>query len=274
MKTETKRQLDDEIRSLLREGKRNHARDMIKLKNKMLEQVDEQIPEYKAARNVYAGDSELLDAAEEGTKILRADIDYLDDLVRTMSDSERGMFRVGAKKAVREKLMQARQGTNSVNRVMSEINLERMRRAFPTEEAFNQFRTNLRFEARIFETERVLHNSMTALRQKQAEAIEKGVDFQIPQNFGNDTAGMISNALNRIFNRGLSNEAKDQLASIILTPISDLPDATIQRINRTILQRTPQANRNRINQYFQTLTKSIDSASVAAPAVIAGIERE
>lgn len=263
---EMKRGLDDDIKALIRQGKNNRARDLVRVKNKILADVDDQVPEYKLARDAFAGESQLIDAAEEGTKILKGDIDHLDDMLDAMSESEKQMFRVGAKKAVREKLMQAREGTNSVNRVASEMNLERMRRAFPSDEAFSRFKSELKFEASIFDTERVLHNSMTALRQAAQKNMERGGTGELVESLGSDTAGIIAGGLKRIFSRGMSPEAKEQLGTLLLTPIQRMPPEMVQRLNKTIVSRIPDSQRNEV---VELLKKSVSQASMAAPGIAA-----
>ena len=267
---EMKRSLDDKIMTLMRSGSRNEARDLIRVKNRIINDVDQKIPEYRAARNAYAGDSQLMDAAELGTQILKRDVDYMDDMLRTMGDSERGMFRIGAKKAIREKLMQAREGTNAINRIASELNLDKMRRAFPTRAAFNRFRNDLRFEANIFETERVLHNSMTALRQAERQALDRGLDFNVPAGFGNDVYGLAANAIRRVMNRGLSEDAKLELGRLVLTPLGQLPPRVTQRINRTIQSQLPEGQRDLFQRMVEATQAAAQAGSMAAPGVAVG----
>lgn len=264
---EMKRELYDKIQSLYRKGKKNRASDLTKVKNKIIEDVDRQVPEYKAARNSFAGDSELINAAEEGTKILRSDVDYLDDLLRDMGDSEKGMFRVGAKKAIREKLMQAREGTNSIIRITSELNLDKIKRAFPTKEAFNKFKDDLRFEAKIFETERVLHNSMTALRQAERRALDNGVEFKMPESVANDAYGLASKAINRLMNKKLSEEARVELGRMILTPLNELPQNVVQRINSRLIENLPESQRPLFMQMIEGARNAARAAAITAPAI-------
>lgn len=264
---EMKRVMDDQISTLYRQGSNNRARDLVRIKNRILDDVDVQIPEYKAARNAFAGDSALIDAAERGRNLFKLDTDELGGLLRGMSDSERGMFRIGAKKAIREKLMQAREGTNAINRIASEINLDKIRKAFPNDASFNRFRNDLRFEANIFETERVLHNSMTALRQAERRALEQGLDFDIPNSMGNDVYGITANAIKRILNRGLSDDAKVQLGQLILTPLGQLPPRITQRINRTIQSQLPDGQRTLFQRMLETTQAAAHAGSMTAPAI-------
>lgn len=264
---ETKRIMDDQIRKMYRDGQNNRARDLVRVKNRILDDVDNQIPEYKAARNAYAGDTDLINAAELGTKILRSDVDYMDDMLRTMSDSEKGMFRVGAKKAIREKLMQAREGTNAVNRIASEINLDRMKRAFPSERQFNQFKNDIRFEANIFETERVLHNSATALRQAERQSLARGANYSVPDDFGNDMYSIAAKALKRIMNRKMSEEAKLELGKLVLTPINQLPENITSRINSKLQSTVPEGMRGLLSRMIDSAKSGARSASIAGTSL-------
>ena len=263
---ELKKELDDTIGNLLqREGKKNRARDLITIKNKIVSEVDEQIPSYKQARDAWAGDTQLINAADEGKKILRGDVDYLDDLLASMGDSEKVMFRLGAKKAIREKLMAAREGTNSINRIASEINLERMRKAFPTEQAFNKFKQELKLEADIFDTSRVLHNSMTALRQSAQKDMST---TQGPlSDLGSDQVGIVAGAINRLFKSGLDEQAKAELGKILLTPLNELPKDLVDSVNRQIVRQLPS---QQVGFYQQLLTAG-SYAPTAAAATVPGI---
>ena len=257
---ELKKELDDTIGNLLqKESRKNRAIDLIALKNQMLRDLDNQSPAYKQARDAWAGDTQLINAAEEGKKILRADADYLDDLISGYSQSEKQLFRLGAKKAIREKLMQAREGTNSVNRIASEINLDRMRRAFPDQASFNRFRDEIRLEADIFDTSRVLHNSMTALRQSAQKEMST---TQGPlTDLGSDQAGIVVNGVNRLLRSGLDDQAKLELGKMLLKPIDELPENLMVNINQRIARELPPDQL----PYFQMLLRD---ASEFAPTVI------
>ena len=265
---EMKRVLDDDIEGLLRQGSRNRARDLIQVKNNILKDVDAQIPSYKAARNSYAGDSALLDAAERGKRIFREDIDNLDDLVEGMVDSEKEMFRLGAIKTIREKMMMAREGTNSVNRIASELNLEKIRKAFPTDESFNEFKKDIKFEASIFDTSRVLHNSATAIRQASQKDMDEFGSGLFEEVTG-DKAGLISGAIKQVIGKRLTPEAKEELGKILLMPLSELPPELADKLTKNILKQLPERNRKWYTDILDGLTTG---TTATAPTAIINSE--
>lgn len=270
---EMKKQMDDQIETLWRSGAKRRAGDLIKIKNSILKDIDDQNPAYKKAREIWAGESALIDATEKGKNILREDVDYLDDLVAAMSESEKEMFRLGAMKAIREKLMLAREGTNSVNRIASELNLDRMRRAFPTDEAFREFKKDLQFEASIFDTSRVLHNSMTALRQAVQKDMEKGGSGTLRegastvQDILSHSAGAIGGALDALLGRGVSIEAKEEMGKVLLTPLKDLPPNVWKMLDNEITKTLPLEKRGPASRLIQGSISALKRSDVSIPAI-------
>lgn len=101
---ETKKVLDDQIKSLIREGKANAAGILIRFKNQMVAEADAQIPEYADARRLYAGKKAIEDAADFGREIFTTssrDVARLaDPLTTQMTAQERNAYILGAKDAI------------------------------------------------------------------------------------------------------------------------------------------------------------------------------
>lgn len=265
---EAKRILDDQVSSLQRQGQKNEARRLLTLKRSLIKEVDEQIPEYATARNAYAGDSALLDAGEKGRSIFKMDADDVDDIVGDLADSEKVMFRLGVQKAVREKLMAAREGTNTINRISSQANLEKISKAFPNKQAFEKFKSQLDFEAEIFDTARVLHNSKTALRQaaqREMDSSAGGIDDAVTAL--DATAAKTAQVINKLMGNGLSDEAREELGKILLTPIKDLPPETFNGLRKMVLRQTPLARQPAV---YQFINDSIQ-AGKRTPTAIGGV---
>lgn len=80
-----------------------YGRDLLKLKNRILTEVDGAIPDYKAAREAYAGPAAMKTAVTKGKAFWREGADSLEDTMSGMTESEKQAFRVGASEALREK---------------------------------------------------------------------------------------------------------------------------------------------------------------------------
>lgn len=97
---ETKRALDDQIGAALRSGQNQEARRLIQLKNFMVREADSQIPEYRQARELYAGRMALDDAASLGAEIFQTNARNLRDLTSQMTQPERNAYILSAKDAI------------------------------------------------------------------------------------------------------------------------------------------------------------------------------
>lgn len=96
--------LDGKIGKAGRDGDKTAATSLRKLKNALLHEMDDVSPDYKAGRDLYAGDSALLEAADTGRKFYSLSMDEFTDAVSGLSQSEREMFKRGAVKAIVDKL--------------------------------------------------------------------------------------------------------------------------------------------------------------------------
>lgn len=273
---EFKKSLDDTIGNLYRNGLNNKANNLRDIKNKILDDVDQKIPEYKQARSAFAGDSALIDAAEQGKRILREDAEELRDIVGRYGDSEKEFFRLGAKKAIKDKLALARQGNNSSTRIMQEINLEKIKNAFPSDQAFQKFKSELQAEAKLYDTSQVLANSTTALRNSVQRDLN-GEVVAVSDALGNKTADIAANAIKALLkNRTLGTEARLELGKILLTPIDQLPQDIVRRINTSIIKQLPAGDRQNaitfISQVRQLPGDAPLTTGAVSPAVVSQSE--
>lgn len=97
---ETKRALDDQIGAALRGGQNQEARRLIQLRNYMVREADFQIPEYKQARQLYAGKMAIEDAANLGGEIFQTNARDLRELTSVMTPQEKNAYILGAKEAI------------------------------------------------------------------------------------------------------------------------------------------------------------------------------
>ena len=103
-----KKSLDNDIGKMLNHasGKSgsSNTRAVIELKNQLLDLMDEVNPDYKTARNIFAGDKSIENAMESGRKILSEEFpEHVRDLVKVMSESEKTAYRMGAMSEIRDK---------------------------------------------------------------------------------------------------------------------------------------------------------------------------
>ncbi|HAC90541.1 MAG TPA: hypothetical protein DCF63_07885 [Planctomycetaceae bacterium] len=161
---ETKRALDDQIGAALRGGQNQEARRLIQLKNFMVREADSQIPEYKQARELYAGRMALDDAASLGAEIFQTNARNLRDLTSQMTQPERNAYILSAKDAIINRIDNTGMTRNQVQALFGK-NGDAMKLAtlFTDNQSRQAFMDNLRRETEFAITRNaVIGNSTTA----------------------------------------------------------------------------------------------------------------
>ena len=157
-------ELDDRIGTLLRSGKRSQARELMEARNQMLGVMDNSSA-YAQARQVFADESALINAADEGRKIFRGDTEQLIARVEDLSESEREAFMMGAARAIRDKLEGVTDRGSAAQIGRSRQLRDRLRAAFPDEPSYDEFIEAVTTEQTFQDTaNRLLRQSVTAER--------------------------------------------------------------------------------------------------------------
>jgi hypothetical protein len=153
---ETKLALDDMIEEAVRKGEGNQAGTLRDMKRRMLDELEKVVPEYGMARRLYAGDSEMMDAMNEGRNIYTLPEFEVRKLMQRFSKnpSEYDAFRAGISQAMLERLRNARPGTDPMSNIFPRDSQDRIRRTFADDSAFNEFLRRLQEERTMLGTER------------------------------------------------------------------------------------------------------------------------
>jgi hypothetical protein len=152
---ETKVALDDMISSEMRAGNTNQAKTLLKMKERLLKDMDEASGPYKIARQAYAGDSELLEAMNQGRNIYTMEELELRDFMKRFGNnpSEYDAFRAGIAQAMLERVRAGAPTADPLQLVFPRGSEQRIRGAFRDDEAFEQFRNRLLEERTMARTE-------------------------------------------------------------------------------------------------------------------------
>ena len=154
---ETKLALDDMIEKAMTSDRgANQARTLISMKERLLADMEKASPEYRIARQTFAGDSELLTAMKEGQRIYalpEMDMRKLIDRFKN-SPSEYDAFRAGISQAMLEKLRTAGPTADPTKAILSRDAEQKLRRAFRDDAAFDTFKDRLMQEQRMLQTEK------------------------------------------------------------------------------------------------------------------------
>jgi hypothetical protein len=155
-----------------------------------LNQLDAANPTYKNARRVWASDTAVMDAMEEGRTVFNKspkDVDMLLNDIKTMSRSEVEALRLGVMQNLLDRLGGAQtaatvvgpSGNPALKIINDPKNMRILRETFPKDdagnEAFSKFINNLKSEVEMKSTSKqVLQGSQTAERTQAIQDVRAG----------------------------------------------------------------------------------------------------
>jgi hypothetical protein len=159
-----KRSLDDRISAAYRAGNNDDARIVRNIREELLQEVDEAVPAFKAARQQFAGDSQMADALDAGRNFLNTDPRLTDKAIPAFSEGEREMYRVGALDAIRQAMDKAGDNADLVKRIFGSTHRrEQLRALLGDDETFEALAQKMGAESRMVRTkDKILGGSPTA----------------------------------------------------------------------------------------------------------------
>lgn len=259
----TKQELDDQINVALRQGENNKVRDLVRLKKVMIDEADAAIPEYKQARELFAGKANLENAAESGELFFKLKPREVESLVETMGESEVRMFKLGAKQAILDKVDTLPINADSVKRLFGKQgDVRKLKGIFKDEESFNKFSDILEREATFALTRRAAQANSTTIKQ----AADIGNAQQALELAGTSIADPVTGGAK--FGQilfGLSAKKSDEVFTRSLEQAGDLLLASGMEQGKLlgILER---ANRDEIRRALESVMTQVDSAVLAPTA--------
>jgi hypothetical protein len=165
-----KQGLDDLIEAGARGTRTIGRQEARRLRNRLsglLNRVDEQVPEYRAARAQFSGESTLIDALEQGNEQwIRETPEALQRIISEMPDDAVEQGRIGLFNAIRERIEGRGDQLNALRAVFNDETMRRRIEAVaPDADDFREFVEALDIEKLIIGTENtVLSNSLTQAR--------------------------------------------------------------------------------------------------------------
>lgn len=135
--------------------------------SRFVAKLDSLNPDYKAARDAFAGPTALKDALEEGRSLLREDAYTIGKKLSEMSESEQQMVRLGALQELKNKLGNANVTFDAANQagLLKPNQLARFKELFPDRKAFGDFITTLENERTMFGTNQAAFGNSTTAKQ-------------------------------------------------------------------------------------------------------------
>jgi hypothetical protein len=147
------------------------------LRKEFVNAIDENVPAYRAARQEYAGDMEVIDAMRAGLSDFgKLDSEQVVKMVAGMGKAEKEAFRTGVARSLYGKVMDPSTNFNAASRIInSPETVSKLQPLFDDPAHFRLFQTALEREAQLFQqANKILGGSQTAKRGAMREALDEG----------------------------------------------------------------------------------------------------
>jgi hypothetical protein len=234
---ETKKVLDDQIKALLIGGKSNEAGILIRFKNQMVAEADQQIPGYADARKLYAGKAALINAKELGGQLFSTPSRELVELASALTAQEKTAYALGAKDAIIDKINSTGMNRNQVMALFGKNgDAAKLNTLFDSPEKADQFLNQLRRETEFAITRNaVTGNSSTVAQAAQLNnlvgptGIRRSIGQATQLLFGNPAqlSGEVAGIMD-----GMSQNRNSEMYKSALIKAGDILLASGMDVNR------------------------------------------
>jgi hypothetical protein len=211
------------------------------LKKAYVSAIDDNVPEYAAARARYAGDIEVLDALRLGRT------DYLSPktlpaeakkIVSSMSDAERDALRAGVAQSLLTKIMDAPQQINAAQRVIgAPATRKRLEALFEDPNEYRLFEAALKRESELFRNAQdIVRGSRTANKTEALKDLKSGNSiFDIAGEAVDVAAGSPGSVIGRVLKylqarTTLDEKTAGEVATMLKSGTPQEVDATLKRL--------------------------------------------
>lgn len=171
-----KRSFDDQIGAAQRAGENDNARILTGLKNKLVTGMDaadstatDNAPGlYKQARGTFSDMKTSLQAIEDGQNFYKNDSVALKQQMANMSDTDKGLFRLGVAQKLNDTVNNSNMGANVASKVFGkQEQKDQLAAVLHPDDYQNLSESFARQDAAHRLNQRILGNSRTALRQQE-----------------------------------------------------------------------------------------------------------
>jgi hypothetical protein len=238
--------------------------------------IDENVPQYQAARQAYAGDMEVLDALRTGMNDFgKLDHEQVIELVGKMGNAEKQAFRTGVARDLYSRIMDPSRNFNAAERVIGSPEMQaKLMPLFDNPAEFQVFRAALTREAQLFhQANKVLGGSETAKNLFAREALDEGPG--VGESVAHVITGGWSNALSNLALRALrsgqmSQDVSAKIADMLMSKNPAEVAAVVKLLEEQAARSGKQATRATATQMG---TVSGTAAAIAPAPAPEGVEQ-
>lgn len=239
-----KQALDDIAAEALKAGKNNKWRQAKDLATLLRNEADAQVPQYAAAREAFAGPSQIKDAIETGQTLLNKDVSpmQLQGMLKDMSGGERDALLQGFQAQVGNMLGNSGNNVRTIRDMLRKPYNESKLRILLGDDVTDDLLKRVDRQLTFGETDNVVSRNSESARRLAAQA-RVNPDVKALSTGGDTTViGLFVQAINAARNglRGkLQPQTNARMASFLASGAGDIDPAMLQQITRGMKPQTP-----------------------------------
>jgi hypothetical protein len=224
------------------------ARALRDLRNTFVQRIDDVVPEYGAARRVYGGDLEVMEALDAGYEnFAKMDPEQISMAWRNYSDAEKAAFRTGAARNLWGVVMDPSAEADYAKRIIgSPATRQKLKAIFPSDAGYDLFEAALQRESQLFkDASTILAGSATARRQAGMEAFEAdplldAASVLAAQGF---ETGLVNGVINMFSKGRVSDSVAKKMAEWLTADDPQKVAAVVEALEAFSQQQTPKTIR-------------------------------
>lgn len=219
------------------------------LRREFIGAIDRNVPEYRAARQAYAGDMEVIDALRLGANEFgKLDHEQVAKMVKGMSAAEKEAFRTGVARDLYGRIMGGSNNFNAAQRIVGSPEMrQKLEPLFDNQAQFDLFTKALERESQLFQqANTVLGNSRTAKRQMMRESLDEdpgvgqAVATAVTGGFWNS---LTSTALRAMSKSSMSEATSAKLGDMLMSSDPNAVAAVVRLLEQQAAREIPKAAR-------------------------------
>ena len=193
------------------------------VKRQVLDILEKASPTYKQANKLFAGESALLNAQEEGLNFGKLrNGEEVKRFISGLSDGERETHKIGVKDYYLDKINKTGDGNSSARKIFSQpLEREKLKAVFNNPKQFNDFAKRMNDEIRVFDTkQRIVGGSRTDFNiQETDQLLTKMAKSAVNiKTLGLGDAILVATDAIKKRYYGLNEQTAKELANIIVNP--------------------------------------------------------
>ena len=260
-----KEMMDRDINIAIKNGDFTTSKALYGVKRQVLDILEKASPSYKEANKIYAGETALINAQEEGLKFNQyRNGEEVKRAFSKLSDGEKETFRIGVKDYLMDKVAKSSDKNPSKAIFGNQLERRKIQALFDSPKQFTDFTKRLDDEMRVFDTkQRIIGGSRTDFNmEEQGQLLDK-----VAKGAANiKKIGIIdlilasANAIRKLY-YGLNEQIAKELAEIMIDP-----EKSVQALNNVAKKAQTDAEKKLIQKFTEDLSKK-NFTGVVAPSM-------